>query len=148
MRMLLDTNVLVYAINPESPNHAPSAQVLHDALTGRIQASIAHQSIHEFYSVVTNKKKVQSPLTPGQAHMVATLLLQTPRVEKLAQDQSTTQLALALADEHGVSGPPFFDCLLAATAKQHNIGTIVTENTKDFSLYTFIKAVKPGSDGL
>jgi toxin-antitoxin system PIN domain toxin len=147
MRMLLDTNVLVYAINPESPRHAASAQVLREALTGRIQACIAIQSIHEFYSVVTNEKLAPSPFTPGQAHMIATLLLQTPRIEKLAQDQSTTRLALSLADELGVSGPRFFDCLLAASAKQHNVGIILTENTRDFSPYSFLEAVQPGSDG-
>lgn len=145
MRMLLDTNVLVYAVNPESPYHAASARVLQHVLKEQIQACISLQNVHEFYSVVTSEKRAQNPVTPGQAHMMATLLLQTPRIEKLAQDQLTIRLALSLAEELGVSGPRFFDCLLAATAKQHNVSTIVTENTRDFAPYAFLEAIRPGS---
>jgi len=144
--MLLDTNVLMYAVNSESPHHAASAQVLREALTAQIQACIALQNIHEFYSVVTNEKRVRNPVTTSQAHMMATLLLETPRIEKLSQDHSTTQLALSLAKELGVSGPRFFDCLLAAIAKQHNVSTIVTENTRDYAPYAFLEAIRPGKN--
>lgn len=36
-----------------------------------------------------------------------------------------------------------FDCILAVTAKENDVGTIYTENVDDFKGFTFVKTLNP-----
>jgi len=59
--MLLDTNVLVYALDEESPHHVPSRAVLERASRGDGDYRLSSQILAEFFAVVTNPRRVRAP---------------------------------------------------------------------------------------
>lgn len=65
--LLLDTNILVYALDATAQFHAASRAVLEQARSPNAGWCVVPQSLAEFYSLVTNPKRVASPLTPEDA---------------------------------------------------------------------------------
>lgn len=64
---LLDTNILVYANNEDSPFHIPCKTLVEKAISSQIRAAIAIQNLIELYAVITDKRRVEHPLTPLKA---------------------------------------------------------------------------------
>jgi predicted nucleic acid-binding protein len=63
---LLDTNVLVYAVYPSSPHFADSRALI-DLATVASPLYVNQQVLAEFYSVVTDARRVSQPRTPDEA---------------------------------------------------------------------------------
>ena len=61
---LLDTNILVYANNEDSPFHATCKALVEKAIRSQIRAAIAIQNLIELY---TDKRRVEHPLSPLKA---------------------------------------------------------------------------------
>src|SRR3990170_879434 len=64
---LLDTNILVYANNEDSPFHIPCKALVEKAIRSQIRAAIAIQNLIELYAVITDKRRVEHPLSPLKA---------------------------------------------------------------------------------
>ena len=60
--ILLDANVLVYAVNADAPQHNATRAILDAALAGTIPGALVPQVLLEFFAVVTNARRVQAPL--------------------------------------------------------------------------------------
>lgn len=65
--VLLDTNVLVYALDEESPLHERSRVVVGRAANGDGSYCISSQTLSEFFSVVTNPRRVKKPRSATEA---------------------------------------------------------------------------------
>ncbi|MBV8408061.1 MAG: PIN domain-containing protein, partial [Alphaproteobacteria bacterium] len=63
----MDTNVLVYALDADSPHHAASRPLLEAAREGSATLYVTSQILCEFYAVVTNARRVANPRTPDDA---------------------------------------------------------------------------------
>ena len=83
--MIVDANVLLYAVDSTSPHHAQAARWLTDALNGQERVGFAWQSIGAFVRIATHPRISANPLSAAQA-----------------QDFVDAQLA-ALAYEFGVA---------------------------------------------
>ena len=75
---LLDTNVLVYALYPESEHYASSRRLLDLANDPESGLSVTSQIICERYSIITNPKRVSTPLRAEVAMTVIETLLALP----------------------------------------------------------------------
>ncbi|MEW6002947.1 MAG: PIN domain-containing protein [Nitrospirota bacterium] len=64
---LIDTNILVYANNVDSPFHSKCKGLVEEAVNGSIQAAISIQNLIELYAVITDKRRVEHPLPPIKA---------------------------------------------------------------------------------
>src|SRR3989338_6577693 len=64
---LIDTNILVYANNEDSQFHIPCKVLVEKAISIQIRASIAIQNLIELYAVITDKRRVEHPLSPLKA---------------------------------------------------------------------------------
>ena len=64
---VVDTNVLVYALDADAPQHAPSRALLEAGRDGFTALYMTSQILCEFYSVVTNARRVQKPRPPADA---------------------------------------------------------------------------------
>ena len=62
---LLDTNILVYATQEDSPQHAQAKSLRDRALTGEISACISPQVLSEFFVTITraDRRAVQHPIS-------------------------------------------------------------------------------------
>ena len=62
MRILLDTNILVHAYNEASSQQKAASNIVEKAMNGELEACIAQQVLFEFFAVITNPKRVESPM--------------------------------------------------------------------------------------
>lgn len=139
--ILLDTNVLVYAVDTAAAIHAPCHAVVDRAMSGRIDAVIVPQVLMEFYAVVTSPRRVRSPLSPNDgALQVAdwrrTIAVRYPTAACL-DDWS------ALVRQLQRVGQDVHDLFLIAQMRSHGIGDICTANVGDFAGVTGITSHRP-----
>jgi predicted nucleic acid-binding protein len=124
--MLLDSNILVYAINIRSPKHKLAQLFILENLKDLI---VAHQNILETLRVLTHPK-FPHPLSAQKAIEEITSITEACKV--ISPNNKTHYLALELINRHNLVSNNIFDAYLAATALSNNITIIATDNTKEF----------------
>lgn len=126
----VDANVLVYAALKDDPRHHVSKALLKDPSRGLLHLS--PQILTEFYSTVTNRKRVTTPYSPPEAiEFIETLLTYEPIVIlPISQDVPARLISLLRAIE--VKGPHVFDLQIAATMLTHGVKKLFTYNETDF----------------
>src|SRR4029077_5334807 len=77
---LVDTNVLVYALDADAAQHASSRALLEADRAASVTLYVTSQIICEFYSVVTNPRRVAKPCSPAAALAAISSLLGFLRV--------------------------------------------------------------------
>ncbi len=143
MKILLDTNILVHAYNKSSPHQQEAANILKRAMKGEIEACLMPQVLYELFAVVTNPKRVEKPLSTGEAADLCIDLWECNEIEKLNPSGVVPLEVFKLVKKLKLGKAKVFDCVLAATARENGVGTIYTENVGDFKGYSFLKAQNP-----
>ena len=64
---VLDANVLAYAVNADAPQHAVSRALLNAAGDPTVTLYVTSQILCEFYSLITNPRRVAVVSSPAQA---------------------------------------------------------------------------------
>jgi uncharacterized protein len=64
---IVDANVLIYALDRDAPQHLAARSLLDEARTGSTTLYVTSQILCEFYSVVTNPRRVSKPRSAGDA---------------------------------------------------------------------------------
>jgi toxin-antitoxin system PIN domain toxin len=139
--ILLDTNVLVYAVNADAPQHSSSQAVVQAAFERHILAAVVPQILLEFMAVVTNPRRVTRPLDPAQAWEQVEILRVNLPVLGLEPDALTMLGELVIA--HRPAGRGIFDLFLAAQMRTHGVRTICTYNGSDFDRLHDVEVVTP-----
>jgi len=141
--ILLDTNVLVYAHNKSSAKHHPASRILIAATQGSINAYISYQNLLEFYSVMTNPRKVTPSPALREIQEICIDLWDSHKIRKIFPKEKTTIEAIRIATANGLKGAQIFDCTIALTARDNQVDHIWTENVSDFKQLDFIHAENP-----
>jgi uncharacterized protein len=138
---VVDTNVLVYALDADAPQHLASRQLLKAGLAASVPLYVSSQILCEFYSVVTNSRRVQRPCTPPAALAAISSLLSFLRV--LPMPVETVDELVRLLRRQPVTGGDIFDLQIIATMNVHGIQRIYTFNTPDFAAFPEIAPLTP-----
>lgn len=138
-RILLDTNVLIYATLAGDPRHAKAGETLAQRHRRDVELFISVQNLAEMYPNLTGPKN-QPPDSPELARDKIRSLAGLRGLTVLPLTVETAQLALDLCVEDGGTRQAYFDRQLAALMIRENIPLILTENVSDF---TGIKGVTP-----
>jgi len=136
----------VHAHNKSSPYQKCAWEVIEDAIKGRLEACLTAQIIYEFFAVITNPKRVESPLKLDQAVEVSIDFWECCEIEKIHPSSNAVLSVLRIAKEVNLSRSQIFDCVIAVTAKDNKVECIYTENVDDFKNYSFLRAVNPFED--
>lgn len=137
--MLIDSNILIYAINIDSPKHKKAQSFLQKNIKN---LEITHQNILETIRVLTHPKftkpmKIKNALKAIQAIAEACNLI--------PPTQTSYFLTIEFINKHKLTGNRIFDAYLAATALSNGIDTIATDNISDFKKFKGLNAVNPFS---
>lgn len=138
--LLLDTNVLVYAHNQDSPFHSKSLSLVKRAIEGQFKGILAQQNLAEFYSVITDQRRIDSPLSPLKAQEIFEDYLKLP-FRIIVPNQETIKILSMLCQKKRITNGQIFDAYLVATMLSNQIKHIVTANVKDFKSFTGIKVL-------
>jgi predicted nucleic acid-binding protein len=120
--MLLDSNILIYAINESSPKHELAQHFLQ---ANRSRLVISHQNITEVLRVLTHPI-YPNPMTPIQA--LESIKAIASKATVIYPTSNTEQLFYSLIKKYQIKGDQTFDTNLVATALTHEVRSIVTDN--------------------
>ena len=137
--ILLDANILVYALITSAPQHAACMAVVTAALAGRIPGVTFPQTLLEFWSVITSPRRVQRPLNPLRAWERVNAL--RSGLQLLDLHPEAFLLMDRLVAERRPTGRQIFDLFLIAQMRTHGVTMICTYNTSDFTGFAGIEAL-------
>ncbi len=141
--ILVDANVLLYAVDSGAERHAVSKSWLDHALSGREAIAIPWISLLAFMRTSTHPSIYDRPLTVEQAmDVVDAWLSATAVVTAIPDDQHSRRLRELLAAT-GRGGNLVNDAHLAALAIQHR-ATIATFDS-DFGRFPGVRWLSPES---
>jgi hypothetical protein len=138
---LIDANVLVYALDADAPQHAASRALLESARATSTAVYVTLQTLCEFYSVVTNARRVSKPRSAADALSAISGLLSFVHV--LPVPAITVDGLVDLLRRRPVTGGDVFDLHLVATMKANGILRIYTFNREDFEPFSELEVLEP-----
>lgn len=139
----VDANILVYAVNSDAPQHAAARALLEEVIDPAVTLYVNSQVLCEFYSVVTNPKRMAVAVSAQEALQVWEDLLALPGLHVLPAPAEALAALGELLRRHPVTGGRVFDLQIVATLKANNIHRIYTFNTGDFQAFPELAAVRP-----
>ncbi len=140
---VVDTNVLVYAADADSPFHE---QCLGQLTAWRKQAAawfVTWAICYEFLRVTTHSRVLRSPWSADRAWRFVDVLLQSPGLDCLTpSERHGTVAGEVLSELPHLSGNLMHDAHTAVLMREHGIKTIYTRDT-DFHRFPFLQVVDP-----
>ena len=138
---VVDANVLVYSMDVDMPQHFASRSLLEAAYRVPSTLCVTSQILCEFYSIVTNARRVPKPQSPGNALSVISELLFFLRVLPIPSRAVTDWMDLL--KRHPVTGADIFDLQIIATIQANGINRIYTFNRNDFEAFPELAIITP-----
>ena len=80
---ILDANVLAYAVNADVPQHQASRALLEAARDPSMTLYVTSQILCEFYSLITNPRRVAVASSPTDALRIISAMLALPGLHVL-----------------------------------------------------------------
>jgi hypothetical protein len=116
---VVDTNVLLYAVNPRVPDHAVARAWLDDALSGSATVGFAWVALLGFVRISTRAGIFDRPLTSEEAMLVVEQWLGSPAAQIVQPTPRHSTVLAGLLREAGAAGNLTTDAHLAALAIEH-----------------------------
>lgn len=142
-RRLIDTNVLVYSLYPTAPQHPASRALVESAKDPAAGLCVFPQILAEFFSIVTNPKRVTPAKTAEEALQAIEQFLALPGLSLLPVPADVVSRWINLVRARPVTGAEVFDIQAVATMLGHGITGVYTYNLSDFAGITGITPEQP-----
>ncbi len=139
--MLLDANLLIYAVDSASPFHERTKRWMTDRLNGASRVGIPWQSLSAFLRIVTHPRASDNPLTSDAAWSYVTDWLDVDIVWTPEPGRGFGALLGGLLARHQVGGNLVPDAMLAALAIEH--GLTIYSADSDFARFDQARWINP-----
>jgi predicted nucleic acid-binding protein len=137
-RLLIDTNILIYATLEGDPRSERSREIL--LASAEEEHYVSVQNLAEMYPSLTGPR-MQPPDEPWVARAKILSIASLPTLQVLPLTGDVQAVALELCEKYGITRQRYFDAQLVATMIVHGIQTLVTENKRYFDGITEVQAV-------
>ena len=137
----IDTNILVYAHQSDSPWRDAAVSVLRPIAEGDKAWALPWPCIHEFYGVVTHSR-FKVPSTPDQALGMIAALLASPTVQVIGESLMHFELLSSLVRSAKLTGAMIHDARIAAICLSHGVRELLSAD-RDFSRFPQLKVRNP-----
>lgn len=140
---LVDTNLLVYAADADSPFNAKAAEWL-DKQRSRPDAwFLSWPIVFEFLRVTTHARAMPRPWTLKRSWSFISALLASRGLSVLVATERHSQVAsVVFAEVPSLAGNLLHDAHTAILMREHGIRRICTRDT-DFHRFPFLEVVDP-----
>ena len=139
--ILVDANVLLYAVNPDFPHHRAARGWLEESLSGTTSIGFAWVALLAFLRITTRRGIFASPLTPEQALGFIDGWLEQPFARVVVPGERHWSILRHLVAASGTAGNLTTDAHLAALAIEHRAAIATTD--RDFSRFAGLRLVDP-----
>lgn len=134
--MIIDSNIIIYSINSDSPKF----ETAREFLLKTKDLYFTHQSMLESMRVLTHPKFAR-PMKSKVALKEVEKRIDLGRM--VSPKEITYTILIELIKKHELTSDVVFDAYLVATALSNDIDTIATDNEKDFDKFEEIKVYNP-----
>jgi len=138
---LLDLNILMYAVNRDSPSHDRAKTWLEAVLAGDEAIAIPWVVLLGFLRLTTSHRIMPRPLTAAQAIAVVDGWLELPGLAALHPGEEHWPILRELLGASGTAGNLTTDAHLAALAIEHGCELCSTDG--DFARFARLRCVNP-----
>ncbi len=143
MSGLVDTNILLYAVNASSQCHEKAQSFLMEIISGDAEFYLTESIVYEFMRVSTHARVLKKPLTAQQSLGFITHLMESQRFTLLTATPRHFQiLSLLLRENPRVSGNLLFDTRNVVFMREHGLRTIFTADG-DYRRFHGIDVINP-----
>jgi uncharacterized protein len=139
--MLLDANLLIYAVHQRSTQHEQAAAWLTEQLNGATRVGLPWQSVNAFLRISTHPRAFQRPLSPSTAWERVTEWLAAPAAWIPGPGQHYGQIFGQLVNTYDIRGNLIPDAALAALALEH--GVALASSDTDFARFRELRWENP-----
>ena len=140
---MIDTNILLYAVNSSDPHHRAAKQFVQGAVHGNAPWCLTWPVAYEFLRVSTHHRVFPRPLRAADAQAYLDLLLDSPTLTMLSPTPRHNEvLKQTLAEIPQPAGNLFHDLATAVTLREHGVPEIATADT-DFLQFKFLTVSNP-----
>jgi toxin-antitoxin system PIN domain toxin len=137
----IDTNVLLYGLNRDCPEHA-AARAFVEACAARADVAIAELVLVELYVLLRNPAVVRRPLEAGAAAELCQAFRRHPHWA-VVEAADVMDRVWAAAARPGVARRNVLDARLVHTLLDHGVSELATRNTRDFEGFGFARVFDP-----
>lgn len=139
--ILVDANLLIYAIDADSPPHLAARRWLEETLSGTTRVGLALVVLLAFVRITTRSGIFRNPLTPEEAFGYVDSWLEQPSVEIVVPGDTHWSVFRNLVFTVGTAGNLTTDAHLAALAIEHGCEVYSTDH--DFKRFPGVVHVNP-----
>ena len=139
--MLVDANILLYAVDDHSPFHAASKEWLEGALSGPRRVALPWQSLTGFLRIATNPRAMANPMGPGDAWAVVESWLDARNSWVPQPGRGHREILGRLVRDLHLSANLIPDAVLAALCVEHGLSIVSADS--DFARFTELEWTNP-----
>lgn len=139
--MIVDANLLLYAVDADSRHNRTAAAWLDEKLTGANRVGLPWQTIGAFLRIVTHPRVTVNPLTASQAWEYVADWLAVPVVWIPPATESTARVYARICTQIDVTGNLVPDAQLAALGMEH--GVEIASADSDFQRFPGLRWINP-----
>ena len=139
--MIVDANVLLYAVDRRSPHHERAAAWLGAALNGDQRVGLPWQTIGAFLRISTHPRIAAHPLSADAAQGFVDGWLAAEPAWVPPATERTAHVYAELARRHRVTGNLVPDGQLAALALENGVAVVSADT--DFARFTEVRWLNP-----
>lgn len=143
--MIVDANLLLYAVDESAAQHDRARSWLEDALNGTEQVGLPWPSLLAFLRIATHPRASARPLSATHAWEIVDEWLQAPMVWVPTPTVRHAQVLGALVEKYRITGNLVPDAHLAALAVEH--GVVLCSTDTDFARFDEIRWLDPLRSG-
>lgn len=136
-----DINLLIYAINSDTPHHEQAREWLENVFSGKETIGLAWIVILGFLRIVTNDRILPKPLPQNKAFEVIDSWISLPEVSLIGPTAQHWEIVKELLQPLGTAGNLTSDAHLAALAIEHS-GCLYSTDI-DFSRFSSLRWKNP-----
>lgn len=139
--MLLDANLLLYAVHEGAPQHEPAVEWMTEQMNGSKRVGFPWQSLAAFLRISTHPRAFQHPLAPTTAWERIADWLSAPVAWVPQPGPEHARILGELVTTYEVAGNLVPDAQLAALALEHGVPVYSTDT--DFARFKELSWIDP-----
>lgn len=139
--ILVDANLLIYAINQDSPRHDTARAWVEETFSGPEPVGLPWVVILAFLRLVTREAVVRQPLSPERAYRFVDEWLALPTVRAVGPGPEHWAILRSLLGPLGTAGNLTTDAHIAALALENRARLATADH--DFRRFGGVEVVNP-----